>query len=222
MNKEYYMNYAPTIGDGRYTKFTHKSLLDIIRVRYYKKYGKDPSISDGKIGGAIFHGPTLPIFGDSYYFRGKFPFKIWFSSSFKGNDTSVVSMVAKKEHLNEENAEFMLDIIKDITNQDANLIFNNLDGTEITVSFIDIGKCFFFNEDDPREYYRFFDLLCDNIYRDIIYIGDSLKDGVDEETLKRVDENYVKRHKRMMVEYGKVTQEELDARNEYVKTIFYK
>ena len=131
-------------------------------------------------------------------------------------------MVAKKEHLNEENAEFMLDIIKDITNQDANLIFNNLDGTEITVSFIDIGKCFFFNEDDPREYYRFFDLLCDNIYRDIIYIGDSLKDGVDEETIKRVDEKYVKRHKRMMAEDKKITKEELDARNEYVKTIFCK
>ena len=46
--------------------------------------------------------------------------------------------------------------------------------------------------------------------------------NIDEETLKRVDENYVKRHKRMMVEYGKVTQEELDARNEYVKTIFHK
>ena len=222
MDKKDYMNYVPKIGDSRYTKFTHKNFLDIIRVKYYEKYGKDPSISEGKVGGVVFSDETLPIYGTSYYFRGKFPFKIWFSSSFKGDDTSVVSMVAKKEHLNEENAEFMLDIIKDITNQDANLIFNDYLCTEITVSFIDIGKCFFFDEDDPREYYRFFDLLCDNIYRDIIYIGDSLKDGVDEETLKRVDEKYVKRHKRMMVEDEKITKEELDARNEYVKTIFCK
>ena len=116
----------------------------------------------------------------------------------------------------------MLDIIKDITKQDANLIFNNLDGTKITVSFIDPKGNMFLNDDSSKNYYRFFDLLCDNIYRDIIYIGDSLKDGVDEETLKYVDENYVIRHKNLMVEDGKITKEELVARNEYVKTKFFK
>ena len=222
MDKKDYMNYVPKIGDSRYTKFTHKKFLDIIRVKYYEKYGKDPSISEGKVGGVVFSDATLPIFGTSYHFRGGFPFEIWFGISYKGDNTSIVSIVAKKEQLNDDNAEFMLDIIKDITNQDANLIFNDGLCTKITVSFIDPKGNMFLNDDSSKNYYRFFDLLCDNIYRDIIYIGDRLKDGVDEETLKRVDENYVKRHKRMMVEDGKVTQEELDARNEYVKTIFHK
>ena len=222
MDKKDYMNYVPKIGDSRYTKFTHKNFLDIIRVKYYEKYGKDPSISEGKVGGVVFSDETLPIYGTSYHFRGSFPFKIWFGISYKGDNTGIVSIVAKKEELNDDNAEFMLDIIKDITNKDANLIFNNLDGTKITVSFIDSKSSVFLRDDSSRNYYRFFDLLCDNIYRDIIYIGDSLKDGVDEETLKRVDEKYVKRHKRMMVEDEKITKEELDARNEYVKTIFCK
>ena len=222
MDKKDYMNYVPKIGDSRYTKFTHKSFLDIIRVKYYEKYGKDPSISEGKVGGVVFSDATLPIFGTSYHFRGGFPFEIWFGISYKGDNTSIVSIVAKKEQLNDDNAEFMLDIIKDITNQDANLIFNDGLCTKITVSFIDPKGNMFLNDDSSKNYYRFFDLLCDNIYRDIIYIGDSLKDGVDEETLKYVDENYVIRHKNLMVEDGKITKEELVARNEYVKTKFFK
>ena len=172
-------NYVPEIGDQRYSKFYFKPTLDIIRIEYYKKYGKDPSINPSIDDNVMFTDPSLPISREAFCFRGKFPFKIYLQKNYENNQQDNSRTIAVKfaeKNFNDENLIFIFDLISKLTGKSSNLIvYDFLDNYRYTVSFIsqfDMLPCY------VNYYYDFFERLCDNNYRNIIYIGDDLKYGV--------------------------------------------
>ena len=65
-------------------------------------------------------------------------------------------------------------------------------------------------------YYDFFDRLCDNNVRNIIYIGDSMKKGIKSETIDKVQSEIIDLHKKLTVNEI-MSEEELEQSNEKIK-----
>ena len=96
-------NYVPSIGDERYKKSPFKPAIDFLRVLYYAHYSVDPSINyvDDNV---VFYDPSLPIFGECYSVRGKFPFRIFFQSKYDGclpDDTWTIAIKVDDKNLND-------------------------------------------------------------------------------------------------------------------------
>lgn len=109
----------------------------------------------------------------------------------------------------------MLELIKIYSGDNVNLVLGNGVSTRGMLSFIAdkelavyLGKEF--------GYYDFFDRLCDNNVRNVIYIGDSMKKGVKSETINKVQNEIIDLHKKFTANEV-MTEEELEKSNEKIK-----
>lgn len=64
-----YKGPVPTIGDNRYNNWYHKPALDILRVEYYKQFGRDLSISLKDDNNEMFD-PNISESSYNYFLRG--------------------------------------------------------------------------------------------------------------------------------------------------------
>ena len=211
----------PFIGDDRYKKFPNKTLLDHFRIPYYQLFKKDPSISYITEDIAMFNDDSLRVYADKYLIRGEFPFKLMISEADKTimpNINTSIGVNFKKEYLSRSDANLylslMADFIRKCTSQDINLILESATSKECTIAFIsDID---FYNV-TKKEYYQFFHDLCDNLARNIIYIGSTLKNGATEEEIESVETEYVQIQQQQIAKHRGITEQELKKANEETK-----
>ncbi len=220
-----YIPKKPEFGDMRYIKLGHKNALDILRVSYYDYFGKDPSIS--LVGGndfVMFNDDTLPIFVDTYLIRGEIPFKIMFKTldniykDYRPNEKYSVGVRFKISNFSENNFEkylkLMLFLIKRYTNNDVNFICGSY--KEYTLAYL--------NEKTKNnfDYYEFFNLLCDNLPRNIIYIGDTMQQNVSGEVKQKVYNDFVIPHISGMARYLGFLEEDFIKTNNDLKNYVLK
>lgn len=214
-------SYVPTIGDERYAKFPHKAVLDTLRISYYEKFGTDPSIT--YIGDTpMFVDDSLSIYADAYNIRGKMPFKLKFDSKDyrleKDSKASILAEVSKNDFfVNDSNKyiELIVDFIKKYTDNSVNFIYT--DGLLKNIHFARIDDGAFRSINGKKDFYLFFHDFFDNLYRNVIYIGDSMKDGVKASEQEEVTEELIIPSQQMIAKKNEKTIEELNAFNEEVK-----
>lgn len=217
--KTYISILPPKYGDGKYASYYYKEAFDMLRVCYYNYFHLDPSFSPVPKWNMMFYDSTLFLPVDTYLVKGKFPFQIMFSGNYpnyKSNASQSMSIelpfevLSKKE--NEEYLRCMLELIKIYSGDSVNLVLGSGRSTRGTLSYIG-------NKDLPlhNPYEEFFNCLCDNYIRNIIYIGDSMKKGVKSEVIDKVQSEIIDLHRRLVAEAREVTTEEVERSNEEIK-----
>ncbi len=212
----------PKYGDGKYASNKYKEAFDILRVCYYKYFYQDLSFSPVPKVNVMFYDSTLFLPVDTFLVKGKIPFQIMFRDNYpnyKSDTSKSVSIelpfeVLSKEE-NEKHLKCMLELIKIYSGDNVNLVFGNGISTRATLSYI-AEKEFLNRSWKRKDYYDFFDSLCDNIVRNIIYIGDSIKNGVEPEEIEKVQSEIIDMHRRLIVS-KKANDEELQKANEKIK-----
>lgn len=200
-NTGIYVAPKPELGDQRYNKFFHKTALDILRVLYYDVFRKDPSISFVSNNRAFFTDDTLPIYGASYSIKGQIPFEIMLQTPYKNynpsENYSVGIRINKKYLLDEIKEDYfylMSTLINKYTNNQINFICGDYfnENEIITLSYI-ADRDFYHYDDNfnTKRYYEFFNLLCDNNHRNIIYIGDTMKQNAKLDEIEKVYSDFV-------------------------------
>ena len=218
-----YRDYVPEIGDARYTnaKYFLQPALDIIRVDYYNRYHKDPSINPHN-DNVVFLDDTLKLLGKCYCFRGRFPFRIYLQDSYSKlpNDTKSIALKIADDlsgkDLTDENLSFTYDLIKKFSGNAPNLVVANMEEGKYKYVISYISQRYFHSRYHTLSwaYEEFFDELCDNMFRNIIYIGDDLKKGVSEDTIRLVETKYVKYHLFELSKIFHMSVEELEEQND--------
>lgn len=193
-----YIPKKPELGDERYKNFLHKKGLDILRILYYDFFQKDPSLSLTE-NNWMFGDSTLPIPVTTFLIKGEIPFKLMLTSvyaDYQPNDKYSIGIKFEKNHLTKEIGpkylELMSMLIKRYSNNDINFIC--CDGLDRNCTLAYIGNNDFSFSNDNNEYYDFFELLCDNLWRNIVYIGNTMKQNTKPEDIKRVDSKFVIPH----------------------------
>ena len=216
-----YSKYKPFIGDTRWNNLKNKYALDHLRVKYYEAYGKDPSITYLIKDEIMFSDFTLPIVGSCYLIRGSFSFKVYFQSNYKDtlpSNNYTITIKVEKDQLNDMNIAFISNIINYFSGEKINLVVGDCYDKEYRFSFIDSKEVKKDKKLNEHGYLYFFERLCDNNTRNILYIGKSLQDGVKQEEIDKVNNDYVNKHFYDVLTYAKITQEELEKSNEYIRT----
>lgn len=213
---------TPKYGDGKYAANSYKEAFDMLRVWYCNHFHQDPSFSPVPKWDMMFYDPTLWMPVNTYLVKGKIPFQIMFSANYpnhKSDDTKSISVELPFEILSkEENKEYlrcMLELIRIYSGDSVNLVLGNGVSTRGMLSFIADRDLAMYSR-EKKDYYEFFDRLCDNNVRNIIYIGDSMKKGVKSETIDKVQSEIVDLHKRLTANEV-MTEEELEQSNEKIK-----
>ena len=172
-------NYVPSIGDERYKKSPFKPAIDFLRVLYYAHYSIDPSINyvDDNV---VFYDPSLPIFGECYSVRGKFPFRIFFQSKYDGclpNDSRTIAIKIYEENLDDDILTFAIYLINRFTGKNPNFIVSDMreSKSETTIAYVSKSDLVHEGMGKSKSYYNFFECLCDNSWRNIVYIGEEMK-----------------------------------------------
>jgi len=222
MGKNIYPMKKPELGDERYTKFVDKNALDMLRVLYYDWFKKDPNISFVENACSMFGDPTLSIDISTFLIRGIFPFKIMYSSyykDYKANEDWAVGVEIPRSNLEKENIDEYLDFIKALirnySNNDINFICG--DGLNQACTAAYIGNRDFHYENDQKRYHYFFSLLFDNLQRNVIYIGDSMKKNASQTEIEMVNSTFIVPDIRSISLGLGITEEELIKQNEEVK-----
>lgn len=213
---------TPKYGDGKYATNSYKEAFDMLRVWHYHHFYQEPSFSPVPKWDVMFYDPTLWMPVDTYLVKGKIPFQIMFSDNYpnhKSDNTKSISVelpfeVLSKEE-NDEYLRYMLELIRIYSGENTNLVLGNGVSTRAMLSFIADGDLSMYSRKELG-YYSFFERLCDNNVRNIIYIGDSMKAGVKPETIARVQSEIVDFHKRLTAREG-MTEEGLEQSNEKIK-----
>lgn len=228
--KELQCNHSirPEYDDRRYRSFGKSKLaIDMLRVLYYEFFGKDPSISFLENDYVLFGDPTLPIYVSTFLVRGEIPFKIMFEeyyTDYKPVEDSAVAIVFDGKIMTKENYDkylfFMIKLLKLYSNNNVNLICS--DGIRKNYTLAYIGNrdfCYYNYTGDVKEkmYYYFFDLLCDNNWRNIIYIGDTMKMGARESEVLQVASEFVVPHTEFIASKLGMTYSEFVKSNEAFK-----
>lgn len=213
---------VPKYGDGKYAADSYKEAFDMLRVWYYNHFHQDPSFSPVPKWGMMFYDPTLWMPVNTYLVKGEIPFQIMFSDNYpnhKSDNTKSISVelpfevLSKKE--NEEYLGCILELLKIYSGDSVNLVLGNGVNTRGMLSFIADKDLSIYSRKEMN-YYEFFDRLCDNNVRNIIYIGNSMKRGVKSETIDKVQSEIIDLHKSLTA--SKVmTEEELEQSNEKIK-----
>jgi len=213
---------VPKYDDGKYAANSYKESFDMLRVWYYNHFHQEPIFSPVPKWNMMFYDPTLWMPVNTYSIKGKIPFQLMLSANYpnhKFDNTKSISIelpfdVLSKEE-NEESLRCMLELIKIYSGDNVNLVLGNGVSTRGMLSFIAdkelavyLGKEF--------GYYDFFDRLCDNNVRNVIYIGDSMKKGVKSETINKVQNEIIDLHKKFTANEV-MTEEELEKSNEKIK-----
>lgn len=212
----------PKYSDGKYASEHYKEAFDMLRVCYYNYFRQDPNFSPVPKRDMMFYDPTLFMPVDTYLIKGKIPFQIMFSANYpahKADPTKSISIelpfeVFSKEE-NEEYLRCMLELIKIYSGDGINLVLGNGSSTRGTLSYI-ADEDLSISSMKKKDYYDFFARLCDNNVRNIIYIGDSMKQGVKQDVIDKVQTDIIDLHKRLITRDG-MSEEELEKANEKVK-----
>ena len=213
---------APEYGDGKYASYKYKEAFDMLRVCYYNHFHQEPIFSPVPKWKYMFYDSTLFLPVDTYLVKGKIPFQIMFSDNYpahKYDNSKSISVefpfeiLSKKE--NEEYLICMLELIKIYSGDSMNLALGDGLSTRGTLSYISDKDLSIYSKNE-KDYYEFFNRLCDNNVRNIIYIGDSMKKGVKSETIDRVQNEIIDLHKRLTASEV-MTEEELEKSNEKIK-----
>lgn len=228
--KSYQQDYhsrKPEYGDRRYKSFSCKNAIDMLRVLYYNYFGKDPNISFVENDYVMFGDPTLPISVFTYLIRGEVPFKIMFErdyDNYEAIDSCAVAINFERKIMNKENFEkylyFMMHILKIYSNNDVNLICSDGKNKSCTLAYIGYRNFHYYDYSDfskGKMYYEFFELLCDNLMRNIIYIGDTMKTNASSVEIEKVNSEFVNFHMKLVANVLGVTTEELAKENEDIK-----
>ncbi len=199
----------PQYGDFRYAKFQCKNAIDMLRVKYYELYQKDPSISEVYGFNYMFYDSTLNIMVYPYKVRGKVPFEIMFTGYYINyapcENNSIAIKLNRNQILNSDNEEyvkFIINLIKMYSGRDINLICDDI------IAYI--GNDYF---KYSNKYYDFFNELCDNTLRNITYIGDTLKNYGDLDEINEVNTIFVDYHHKIKAEYCDMTLDKLEEEN---------
>ena len=221
--QEEYKNgkYIPIIGDKRYAKFPNKKQLDLFRKAYYNKFGIDPNISHSGIE-SMFNDNLLDINGEAYYFKENIPFKMYIDSSNldleRDQKASVLVSFSKDDFLSsksDSSIDLINRFIKQYTNNPVNFILTN--GDLANVSFAYISDEEFYHFDGKKYYSDFFSELFDNLYRNIIYIGESMTKDVSVEEIKKVEDGLVVPYQLKIAKENNISLEELKGMNHLIK-----
>lgn len=212
----------PKYGDGKYASNSYKEAFDMLRVCYYNYFHQDPNFSPVPKWDMMFYDPTLWLPVDTYLVKGRIPFQIMFSNNYpnhKSDNSKSISIEFPFEVLtkdeNEEYLRCMLELLKIYSGDSVNLVLGNGVNTRGTLSFIaDRDLSMYFRKESG--YYEFFDRLCDNNVRNIIYIGDSMTKGVKSETINKVQSEIIEFHKSLITS-EEITEEELEKLNVKIK-----
>ena len=186
---------TPKKGDSRCANFPHENALLNFRINHFKLFGEDPSISySGE--GPMFGDNSLTAYSDFYDVKGTLPFKLVFSScdarEEKDAKASIGMTLCKDDFLraSDEQIKFLINYIKDYSSNPINFVLT--DGRLNKIIFARIAsKDFNFTLDGRRDYVLFFSQLFDTMYRNIIYVGDTMKDGVKSDDIKKVQAKYI-------------------------------
>lgn len=219
--EEYNLSHGiPFIGDSKYSNLPHKNSLDELRIRHFKLFKKDPDITYGD-NKAMFDDDTLPIYADFYNIKNAFPFKLIYSSSdcslVSDNKASLGISISKEQLLSakDEEVKFLVDFIKDYTRNQVNFIYTNEKLDEVFLSHI--GDKDFHYFEDQKSYYLFFSELFNNLYRNVIYTGESLKkDAPDEEIINAKSELIIPYHE-VVAKVNNITNDMLLEENNKIK-----
>lgn len=221
--EEEYKNgtYVPAIGDERYSSFPNKRAIDSLRSGYYDAFGKDPSItycgSD-----PMFNDPSLYVLANHYKIGGgQIPFELKITSEdreiAKDKEASVLATFASKHFKLADSDKYIglvASFIHGYTDEDINLIYT--DGALENIHFSRIDK-----SDYPfcvkRRYYQFFHNLFDNLGRNIVYVGDSMKDGVPLDEIQEVEESFIDSDHRIIARRNNMSEEELNNLNSDIR-----
>lgn len=213
---------VPKYGDGKYATDSYKESIDMLRVWYYNHFHQDPSFSPVPKWNMMFYDPTLWMPVNTYLVKGKIPFRLMLSANYpnyKSNNTKSISIelpfdILLKEE-NEEYLRYMLELIKIYSGDNVNLVLGNGVSTRGMLSFIADKKLSVYSAKELG-YYDFFDRLCDNNVRNIIYIGDSMKKGIKSEIVDKVQSEIIDFHKKLTASEV-MNEEELEKSNEKIK-----
>ncbi|MCI8394108.1 MAG: hypothetical protein HFH86_01325 [Bacilli bacterium] len=170
----------------------------------------------------MFYDPTLWMPVNTYLVKGKVPFQLMLSANYpnyKSNNTKSISIelpfdILLKEE-NEEYLRYMLELIKIYSGDNVNLVLGNGVSTRGMLSFIADKELSVYSAKELG-YYDFFDRLCDNNVRNIIYVGDSMKKGIKSETVDKVQSEIIDFHKKLTANEV-MSEEELEKSNEKIK-----
>ncbi len=215
-----YISKKPELGDDRYQKFIFKNEIDTLRVLYYDYFHKDPSLYP-TADDVMFGDPTLPIYTSSFLIKGEIPFKLMLTEkypNYQPNEKYSVGINFDKNNLSKEISreylQFISELIKKYSNNDINFIccdgfnkghnFNNC-----TLAYIGENGFFKTYASNLRMYYEFFDRLCDNNLRNIVYIGDTMKENAPLDEIDKVETKFIAPHTEYIAEILGVSIEEL-------------
>ena len=213
--KNDYKNYVPKIGDERYSKFIYKSSLDIIRVEYYNKYCKDLSITEKEFA-PIFCDPSLQIWATPYYFRGKFHFEVYLARDYeygKPDYSNTITVKIDEKNINDESLSFSSNLINILTGKEPNLIVGIYEPSKYVYTISYISENYISSGNKSLGYYDFFARLCDNNYRNIIYIGSDFTDDVDPNQINSVNNEFVNPGQAIFADNFNMSVKELETLN---------
>ena len=215
-------NLAPKYGDGKYANAEYKETFDMLRVWYYSHFHQEPNFSPVPKWDMMFRDPTLWIPVNTYLVKGTIPFQIMFTDNYptyKPNNTKSISIELPFDILskveNEEYLRQMLELIKLYSGDNVNLVQGNGTSTRGMLSFI-AEQQFPTYLTKENAYYGFFEDLCDNNVRNIIYIGNSMQKGVNPKTIARVQSEIIDLHRGLTTNENQ-TEESLEQSNEKIK-----
>lgn len=226
-NKGIYIPQKPELGDQRYKKLVHKEALDILRVLYYDIFHKDPSISFISYNKALFIDDTLPVYGTAYLIRGEIPFEIMLQTQYKdytpSEEHSVGIIIDKKNLLNKNTNEYFYlisTLITKYTHNEINFICGDHSDSNYTLAYI-ADQDFNHYKDTLNEkmFYDFFNLLCDNNVRNIIYIGNTMKQNARLDEIEKVYSNFVIPDMKFIADELRIPFENLQKSNEHIKKL---
>lgn len=194
----------PEYGDGKYSTDSFKEALDMLRVLYYKYFNQDPTLLYVPKMNMMFYDSTLYIPVNTYLVKGKIPFHIMYTGSYhnyKPNNTQSISIeipfdILSKDE-NEEYLKYMLDLIQIYSGEQVNFVLGNGTSTHGMLSYIS-DEDLLLNSSKDLGYYDFFERLHDNNVWNIIYVGDSMKNGLSHETIEKVEKQFIDCDKRII------------------------
>ncbi len=155
---------------------------------------------------------TLPIYTEGYLIKGEIPFRIKFTENYSNNQPDEkysIGIQVNKNDLSKEIAreylKFMATLIRKYSNNAINFIC--CDGFNKAHNFSNcplayIGENGFFKNHTTKDkaYYEFFERLCDNNWRNIVYIGETVKQNAPLKEIAQVENEMIPFHLKSIAE----------------------
>ena len=220
--QEEYKNgtYIPCVGDERYDIFPNKRAIDTLRIKHYDLFGNDPSITYCD-NSPMFDDSSLLVSANVYKIKESIPFKLKIYGGGKDTEScpeaSILATFSKNHFKLAEIDKYVglvASFIKEYTDKQINFIYTDVLLDEVHFAKID-DSLYSFN--GQKRYYQFFYNLFNNLGRNIVYIGDSMKDGVPLEEVNGVCQDFINPSREIIARNQDMTLEELEEINEEVR-----